>query len=73
MINWVSCERILPKPGDIVLIYAGGNIETAYLSQGSSNGPFDRFTLERSAPMDEGIEFKLEQVSHWMPLPEPPK
>jgi hypothetical protein len=73
MSEWISCEKSLPKPGDIVLIYADGNIDTGYLCQGKHNGPFDEFTLERSAPIDEGIYFDLEQVSHWMPLPEPPK
>lgn len=61
VINWVAVEEKMPESGQCVLLYSkdGGVAEGAYLS---SKGHFEQWRWNAI----------LTNVSHWMPIPEPP-
>ena len=60
-IRWISVKDILPADGETVLIYKNGIIEVQ---------EFDR---RRKGWLSKGWFWSVATVSHWMPLPEPPK
>ena len=60
MSEWIKCSDRLPDDGVWVLIYQEGYV-------------FDMASYsERNDLFENGYEW-LEGVTHWMPLPEPPK
>lgn len=64
MSEWISVEERFPEPGERVIIVIGGIVQhtMAFIDDGRWEwADFD----SDSAPM--------EAVSHWMPLPDPPK
>jgi hypothetical protein len=66
MTEWISVQERLPEEGEDVLIYTGfAGVDHAW-----RDGP--DFVLYRSDSYNEALVFN-EQVTHWMPLPEPPK
>ena len=61
--NWIPVEEALPIPGERVLAY------DSFLKQVMSlyymrNGKFEQWLY--------GHCYVIENVTHWMPLPEPP-
>ena len=63
--EWVSVEDELPKTGEYVVCIAKRN-------------PFSRFMpmvarIEKNGWVNPITEQYISGVSHWMPLPEPPK
>lgn len=70
MNEWISVKDRLPEDGELVLVIADGEYENtklvgAYQLADYSEG--EGFILSEF-PFAENIT-----VSHWMPLPEPPK
>ena len=62
---WVSVGERLPELGERVLTFTASGIETLYRSQYDN----DLFIWERDCCQDYWTD---EQVTHWMPLPQPP-
>lgn len=69
--HWISVKDRLPEnPDELVLVIANGMYENVALK--------DAYCMANYSP-DEGWvlemypEFEDVQISHWMPLPEPPK
>jgi hypothetical protein len=64
--RWISVEERLPDHRKRVLaIYANGVISTGRVFHNGFPEAYDGF--------DENGDFKVVPVTHWMPLPEPPK
>lgn len=68
MSEWVSVEEgNLPNRGDIIIFSADFNgsamVFTGFFDN-KSGGFIDTGT---------GMDYPYEEVTHWMPLPEPPK
>lgn len=68
---WISVKDRQPKcihgSSDSVLVYRdNGECEVAYLVYDKDDGFYWYTQDERSA-------FEFEEVTHWMPLPDPPK
>lgn len=62
--HWIPCSERLPEKDVSVLIYAAGHRVTAYFD--AVKGVF------RLTETDE-LFYLTSAVTHWMPLPEPPK
>lgn len=62
--EWISVEERLPEKGRVVLVYISDR-KSIMLTHF-----FDDFSLVRVG-MESG--FSGHGVTHWMPLPEPPK
>lgn len=58
--KWIPVTERLPEENDVVLITDGYNTGTAFLIDGYGwNSPFD--------------DVNTSHITHWMPLPKPPK
>lgn len=76
--QWISTKKMLPEKDMEVLVYTTlyrGTITVATFEHSGSGGSLisregDRWFLYLG---DEGIFATGEEVTHWMPLPEPPK
>ena len=55
--EWISVKERLPKPFESVLVFRDGKISIDY---NEGNGWF-------------AYDFNGKRVTHWMPLPQPPK
>jgi len=67
--EWISVEDRLPEVVTFVIVCAFNNeIRSAWLSEGE----FDERVWYTSEDYKSGY-YKLDDVSHWMPLPEPPE
>jgi hypothetical protein len=74
--EWISVGENLPERGVIVLMaLSHGEVETGCLMHDDPGDTDICWRLERTAPQDEFIIYGLrdEVVTHWMPLPAPPK
>ena len=65
--GWISVEDELPKLGDMVLFTGLSSFGTRFTTQ---RGWFDGTFWKRNA--GETV-YSNTPVTHWMPLPEPPK
>ena len=75
--EWISVKDRLPEEGVEVLIYCNPDIVQAVFSVGYWKGSFDvtdymndGFVPDRRI-CKQGSDY--DYVTHWMPLPEPPK
>lgn len=75
--EWISVKDRLPENDDEVLIYIVKDIVQAYFLRGYWHGSImvtdnmnDGYVSDRRI-VKEGSSFDF--VTHWMPLPEPPK
>lgn len=59
MLNWVSVEERLPRDGQSVLVWCSSRMLTKHVS-------FSTFYKGKWSR-------RVKEVTHWMPLPEPPK
>ena len=75
--NWISVKDSLPSDSTFVIAYGiGKNEETHRVIGGIAfkNGKFWDFDTISNHPLGIISDFmELESVTHWMPLPEPPK
>lgn len=74
MSEWISVEDRLPKEGEIVLAVVRGAIRIASIftehpSFEETYQPYDYW----DDPYDDGQIWEWFDVTHWMPLPEPPR
>ena len=60
--RWVRCEDRLPDIAEKVLVYNRGQIFTAWRT--SFSEPIGKW---------DSYDFQTDDITHWMPLPEPPK
>jgi hypothetical protein len=70
MSEWIKVVDRLPNSSNVVLFCIIGR-EVCEMGWLQIEG--DKWQSVETAPQDEPIYFDLEQVTHWMPLPEPPK
>jgi hypothetical protein len=74
--EWISTEERLPEKRKAVLIYApkiNEPITTMYYDPDADSAEFGEWVSEPSGPERGGwSSLALEDVTHWMPLPEPP-
>ena len=84
--SWISVEERLPnlektsrslrRESSCILLVSYGNVYVAHLCEDWSDRSlfiFEACTCNCRAFDMEIDEWKLDQVSHWMPLPAPPK
>lgn len=67
MSNWISTKEKMPETGDAVLIVVNGYVDCGMYSEGYGRWyeiNYDRYGDEIEICYD---------VTHWQPLPEPPK
>lgn len=65
MSEWISVKDRLPKPGERILLSS-----KKFVGEGWINGTLNKFFRY------DGIEWSkifIENITHWMPLPEPPE
>ena len=60
MSEWIGVNESLPRTHEVVLVFAEGEIQTACLNRDCDWQGFD-------------YKWIADEVTHWMPLPEPPK
>jgi len=64
--KWISVENRLPEFGKSILVYNKGvehsSVRMAFMT---SRGFYDAYEC--------GCGIKLDNVTHWMPLPKPPE
>ena len=65
VMRWISVQEELPIVNQNVIIFDGVSVKDFYY--------FNNLGEFRSFYEEEGIQSKNENVTHWMPLPEPPK
>lgn len=63
---WVSCDERLPEMGEIVLLFDGKDVGDGFLFMYN----FNKNEPIWSTPF---ADLETENISHWMPLPEPPE
>ncbi len=66
--EWISVADRLPKKGNLVLVWNNGMREPRIRMYGIDNDWYDE---RRRSTMN--IHPAKEYITHWMPLPEPPK
>lgn len=76
--NWIKCSEQMPPIDKPVLIYWFGSVRYSYLTEICAYGdlkpkPYDQLAWfdREDCCGDRYYEFK--EVTHWMPLPSPPK
>lgn len=62
--NWISVNYFLPKDDKPVLIYAHGEIQI---------GKYNKSSTQKWDYYSSNMLWEYPIVTHWMPLPEPPK
>lgn len=76
MSNWIKVEDRLPELRKAVLVYAPGMkepITCMYYDPESDSAEFGEWVSEPSVPGRGGwVSLTASEVTHWMPLPEPP-
>lgn len=68
--QWISCEERLPNYGDPVLIVVDGKAQPLTFMRDGADDTADWFEPYGGDMGEES--FWMRQVTHWMPLPEPP-
>lgn len=77
--KWIPVTERLPEIGKSVLVISYGRVCFAKLLLAINNGGFPTFVLQdglNNPPVLETTahnEFTKNRITHWMPLPEPPK
>lgn len=65
--EWISVEDRLPDIGDIVDVWTRDGRETNQSFNGISDEDYAFY------PTTGGTYLHIDKVTHWQPLPEPPK
>lgn len=65
--EWISVKDRLPEMNKTVLIVRSGSVEIGFY-----NAKDKRFYVPNESAFD-GWPIPVDGVTHWMPLPEPPK
>lgn len=79
MPKWIPVSERLPEVGKSVLVISYGRVCFAKLLLTVNNGGYPTFVLQdglNNPPVLETTahnEFTENRITHWMPLPEPPK
>lgn len=64
--GWRDIENV-PKDGTEILVFANGDVTTAWFCDETGLWPHDEMLSEDGEPCNVGLP------SHWMPLPTPPE
>lgn len=67
MNEWISVKKRLPLYKQCILVYLDIKIITEAVYRGEYDKDIHTFTIELTR------EDPVNRVTHWMPLPEPPK
>lgn len=65
--NWISVNDRLPEEGEEVLVVLKSDRVFYYIAELTINAPYPFWWSQ-----DRGL-FTLDEITHWMPLPEPPE
>jgi hypothetical protein len=68
--EWTSVDDELPELWSTVLI--ADVLTDVNVAQLCADGNRKYFQLERTTAQNDPIDIQLEQVTHWMPLPDAP-
>ncbi len=76
MSEWISVKDRLPELGEMVMLHIpslgyGDDIRTGYMDRETADGVGDGPPF--FFPLGHNAFFALDQVTHWMPLPQPPE
>ena len=73
--EWISVEDELPEEHHIIDVYIGdGERDTSVeFYDGNFYGPEQDFSVDDCGYGCFSNTYLIESVTHWMPLPEPPK
>jgi len=72
MSEWISVDDKLPPYGDPVIIFGSGVVQNVtYMLDGWDDTPdwFEPFHFDHG----DDNKVRWDKITHWMPLPEPPK
>jgi len=70
--NWISIKDKLPEIEKYVLVCYKNNVFQGYLDEWEHDNCW--YIFSGSFTLDEvDYNIKLDEVTHWMPLPEPPE
>ena len=64
--QWISVEEALPEPGQMVLVYCRSQMYKKHITVST-------YTADYSYTRRCYWSRRIRNVTHWMPLPEPPK
>lgn len=67
--HWISVEDELPRDDEFYLCVVGGDIEVLFYNEGLEEFYEFYVTKEEHLSCDD----LTQRVTHWMPLPQPPK
>lgn len=71
MNEWINVEDRLPKHEERILIYSKNDcIDLAEYLEPRNYPPYVKYPLFF---VDDSCSFEIQEVSHWMPLPDAPK
>ena len=72
--NWIKCEDKLPDIDTPVLIMFNGEVRIGEVCQENSSYEegYDAF-LYWDCPYNDGQDWEVFDITHWMPLPPPAK
>lgn len=65
--GWISVKDRLPNPGEFVLIYTAHDPDCSEFTQ------FEVASHNKYGWVAQGDYNPIPEVTHWMPLPEPPE
>ena len=60
--DWIPCSERMPRGGIFVLVVGSDGIVFMASVEGDHWGSYDGY-----------LPYEYEEITHWMPLPEPPK
>ena len=66
--RWISVDLNLPDKSERVLVYYGSGVQVVEYS-----AKHKMFNTHDSADIEEARSTAFDDVTHWMPKPEPPK
>lgn len=71
--DWISVKDRMPKSiaNKVIVCCQNGYVGFAHYEK--YNGIEEWYNLESQKPFSEWVEENEYEVTHWMPLPEPPK
>jgi len=75
MDNWISVDDRLPSNDDDVLVFPAPNNETGVITASYNpwGGQYGKKWMYCEYASNYGDEYYEATVTHWQPLPEPPK
>jgi len=68
--KWIKCSKELPEPGKEILVWFDDKVAPAHLISFGREYPRLNWSID-SGDYEDWLD--LDNITHWMPLPEGPK